>query len=693
MESTEKKRSFSNEIDRLTGAILEQEESRCVNVPVWLRLVFALTGGTCIFLAFPEFNFFWMAYFALALELWAIEGLTPKKAFLLCWLSGTVTNIGGFYWVSSLLEDFGHMPFVVSMLLCAGMGIIQGLVFAIWGWLVRKIDAKSIWTSAAAAFVGVEAFFPMLFPWYYANSQYNFVQAVQTADIFGVLGVTFLLVVCNVLIFDVSRTLWLRRRDKSVRFNWIGLSAGAAYIAFAFIYAPIRMAQIDAIEAESPHINVGMVEADVGIWESEPPEKLRNNLFIHHSLTKELSLQGADLVVWPESSYQQGVIWGSRKESEYPLDHEIDALYSEWFQPTAHLVYSVLDGAFGVDFHKNPAIHTVMMKSIGDAALMQGWRNMDSFYPGLVSGYPVPCSNFEPPEDKRPENWLPQIMKCPYKRLVPDDLTYYLPSVEPMRSSRKADLLKRIRPEDIGSPIRDSKAAILFGTLSVTKVNMDDDIDFDELYRLGNDKRKLYNTAHLIESDGRVLGTYHKNYPLMFGEYIPLADKFPWIYDILPESGNLTAGESFNTLDFRGYKIGPIICYEDILPRYVRDISTLEPNVLVNMTNDAWFGKTSEPMLHLALAMMRTVEHRMWLVRSTNTGVSAFVDPNGRMVKHTSIYEPEILQHSIGMMPGKRTVYSYIGDVIGWVCAAWIVVLLVLRRRETRKIKEHHNSH
>ena len=663
------------------------EDGRSVKVPVWLRFIFALLGGACVFLAFPEFDQFWLAYFALALELWAIEGLTPKKAFFLCWLAGSVTNIGGFHWIGSLLENFGHMPFIVAMLLCAGMGILQGLVFGIWGYLVRKINARSIWISATAAFVGVEAFFPMLFPWYYANSQYNFVPAVQTADIFGVLGVTFLLVLCNVLIFDITRTLWLRRTDKNVQFNRKGLIAGAVYIAFAFIYAPIRMAQIDAVEAAAPHIKVGMVEADVGIWESEPPEKLRNNLFLHHSMTKELSQQGAELVVWPESSYQQGVIWGSRKVTDYPLEHEIDALYADWFQPTAHLVYTVLDSSFGVDFHKNPAIHTVMMKGIGDAAAEQGWRNLDSFYPGLVSGYPVPCSNIEPPVEQRSENWKRQIMKCPYKRLVPDDLTYYLPSVEPMRESRKADLLKHINPEDIGSPLRDNKAAILFGTLSITSADTTDNINFDELYRMGADKRKLYNTAHLIESDGRVLGTYHKNYPLMFGEYVPLADKFPIIYEILPEAGNLTAGESFNTLDFHGYKIGPIICYEDILPRYVRDISTLEPNFLVNVTNDAWFGKTSEQMLHLAVATMRTVEHRMWLVRSTNTGISAFVDPNGRMVQRTSKYEPEILLQSVGMMPGKRTIYSYIGDILGWCCAAWTLALLILRRRESRKHK------
>ena len=153
------------------------------------------------------------------------------------------------------------------------------------------------------------------------------------------------------------------------------------------------------------------------------------------------------------------------------------------------------------------------------------------------------------------------------------------------------------------------------------------------------------------------------------------------MYKVLPEAGTLTPGDEIEMFRLGDYKIGPIICYEDILPGIVRKLSASEPHVLVNMTNDAWFGKTAEPMLHLAVAMLRSVEQRKWLVRSTNTGVSAFVDPNGRIVQKTSIYEPEILRQSVAMMNYGRTVYSYIGDILGWLSVAWILLLLVVRRR------------
>ena len=131
---------------------------------------------------------------------------------------------------------------------------------------------------------------------------------------------------------------------------------------------------------------------------------------------------------------------------------------------------------------------------------------------------------------------------------------------------------------------------------------------------------------------------------------------------------------------------------------FYRDVSRLKPNALVNVTNDAWFGKTSEPMLHLALAMMRTVEHRLWLIRSTNTGISAFVDPNGRLVQHTSVHDAETPVQSVAMMPRSRTIYSYIGDILGWFALAWLFILAIAKRSfrksegENQNKNENHNE-
>src|SRR5262249_25600521 len=127
---------------------------------------------------------------------------------------------------------------------------------------------------------------------------------------------------------------------------------------------------------------------------------------------------------------------------------------------------------------------------------------------------------------------------------------------------------------------------------------------------------------------------------LAFGEYLPFGDTFPVLYKWSPHSGRFSPGNTLDPLlvDVKGatHKVSALICYEDILPGFTnRAVAYAEPELLVNMTNDAWFGDTNEPWQHLALAKFRAIEHRRFLVRSTNSGVSAIIDPNGAVVDGT----------------------------------------------------------
>ena len=115
----------------------------------------------------------------------------------------------------------------------------------------------------------------------------------------------------------------------------------------------------------------------------------------------------------------------------------------------------------------------------------------------------------------------------------------------------------------------------------------------------------------------------------------------------------------------------PLVCYEDILPEFTNQaVRHADPELLVNMTNDAWFGDTLEPWQHLALAQFRAIEHRRYLVRGTNSGVSAVVDPVGRVVVHSGTFAVEAISATIHWMRS-RTVYEWIGD---W---PWLIVSLL----------------
>ncbi|MEB2312894.1 MAG: apolipoprotein N-acyltransferase [Sorangiineae bacterium] len=197
----------------------------------------------------------------------------------------------------------------------------------------------------------------------------------------------------------------------------------------------------------------------------------------------------------------------------------------------------------------------------------------------------------------------------------------------------------------------------------------------------------LFNSALASDASGRIVGRYDKQFLLAFGEYLPFGGVFPKLYEWSPNSGKFTPGTSFAPLEVAGHEVGTFICYEDISPSFVNQIvRTGDPSLLVNITNDAWFGDTTEPWIHLALASFRAVEHRRYFVRSTNSGVSAFIDPVGRVVAHTPTFQEAALAHEIAWLRA-RTPYELWGDGPWWLVAAASFAGAFFRRRPPRPAK------
>jgi apolipoprotein N-acyltransferase len=197
-----------------------------------------------------------------------------------------------------------------------------------------------------------------------------------------------------------------------------------------------------------------------------------------------------------------------------------------------------------------------------------------------------------------------------------------------------------------------------------------------------NGETRYYNSAVLANGMGQILGIYDKMLLVPFGEYIPFGDIFPWLYSWTPNSSGFWSGENDGPLMLGTHPLSVNICYEDIFPGQIRMLMNggrdrRVPEVIFNLTDDSWFGNTVEPMEHLALASFRAIEHRRPLVRATNTGVSAIIDPVGRFVHRSGQWTKETLVGRIPMMQG-RTAYAILGDWIGWLCA--ILALLCIGR-------------
>lgn len=249
---------------------------------------------------------------------------------------------------------------------------------------------------------------------------------------------------------------------------------------------------------------------------------------------------------------------------------------------------------------------------------------------------------------------------------LPREAKRFPPASTPLVESALDDVARGTPKADRAAPIRGFDVPLLFGSLSIQ--------DRERPRFEGDQPVEAFNTAWLLDRDGTVVDLYDKVYLLLFGEYIPFSEYFPWIYDLIPAAGNLDPGRRVDVIegDLWGkgpIRIGTLICYEGILPAFTRLVGVQRPHFFVNMTNDDWFGITAERYLHLALTVPRAIEHRVAFARPTLTGVSAFVDPVGRIVKQTSPYAAETLVWEVPLLQS-TTVYQVIGDAFAWACLA-----------------------
>jgi apolipoprotein N-acyltransferase len=196
--------------------------------------------------------------------------------------------------------------------------------------------------------------------------------------------------------------------------------------------------------------------------------------------------------------------------------------------------------------------------------------------------------------------------------------------------------------------------------------------------KLGGPNVKAFNTTFLTDPKGLVLERYHKQVLLAFGEYIP----FSGLLGLLPGMPfveGFTAGDGPQTFNLPGgVRIAPLICYEDLMPGLSRAfVREKGANLLVNLTNDAWYGKTVAPWQHARLAQWRAIETRRSLLRVTNTGVTSVINAKGEIVETLPIFTPAVLKTQIEVLEGE-TFYVRFGDWFAWgmVCLSALIILI-----------------
>ena len=198
--------------------------------------------------------------------------------------------------------------------------------------------------------------------------------------------------------------------------------------------------------------------------------------------------------------------------------------------------------------------------------------------------------------------------------------------------------------------------------------------------------RRYLNSAFLISPTGAVLGRSDKLHLVPFGEYVPLAGLIPFVNKLVAGIGDFSPGRSATPLPTAQGKIGVLVCFEGIFPEVARAYVRAGAGLLVNITNDAWFGNSSAPYQHLCMTVFRAVENRVPLVRAANTGISSVIDGKGHIHGMTPLFEEATLSAEVRRGEG-GSFYSRHGDLFALFClvACGALALLCLRRTEPRQ--------
>ena len=196
---------------------------------------------------------------------------------------------------------------------------------------------------------------------------------------------------------------------------------------------------------------------------------------------------------------------------------------------------------------------------------------------------------------------------------------------------------------------------------------------------------RYFNAAYLIQPNGATAAVYRKIHLVPFGEYVPFKRVLFFVGPLVDAVSDFTPGTEPLTLPVQGHRVSTAICYEVIYGSLIRTFVQRGSELLTTITNDAWYGRSSAAYQHWQQASLRAVEEGRYLARAANTGISGFVDPYGRVLEQSNMFESAVLADDIRFLTD-RTLYSRIGDVVGWVSVALtFAALLATVRIKSRK--------
>jgi apolipoprotein N-acyltransferase len=282
------------------------------------------------------------------------------------------------------------------------------------------------------------------------------------------------------------------------------------------------------------------------------------------------------------------------------------------------------------------------------------------------------------------DKWDPKIVEATlktYERLTGQVLAEKAPTAEPDRTSlviwpetAAPFFFQRHPGQDtsfdtlVKETARENHTYLLFGAPAAEK---------------GPEGEIYFNRAYLLNPKGELVGHYDKSHLVPWGEYVPFKRIFFFIQKMVPMIGDFGRGPVGATVSLPQGKVGVLICYESIFGYLSRAQVGAGAHILVNITNDAWFGTTSAPYQHMSMAVLRAVENRVSLARAANTGISAFVGADGRILWSSPLEKEAAHALDLPWLPGGSFYLSF-GYLFPWACIIFAALIFLFTPRRRR---------
>ncbi len=484
-----------------------------------------------------------------------------RESLLLGWCFGTIWYVINCYWIYQTMFLYGGLPAPIAAAILVLFGILMGLYYAVFGWMVgflrsnlglrvAVIAVPFLWV--AVDLLGIVAF---RVPWdQLGYSQVGNGVLTNLAPWTGVYGLTFVLLVINTMLAAGV----LRGRGRS-RMQLLGGGVAACIL-----------------------VGAG------ALWQPAVAP-----------VTARAVLLQANLDVRGDNSWS-GTLW----------DQQAGRYVDEWDVHTAHFVQ--------------------------DSA-----QDCTPYIAGM------------------PETSAPLVTAACQPKPIAVVVWPEAPSAFSERDPRFQALVRRMN--------QTTGAAAIIGNAATDTRGAHVD---------------LYNAASVFGADGGLVGRYAKVHLVPWGEYIPFQKMFSFAHGLTRNAGRFTHGWSRPVFRLKGEHYGIFICYESIFADEIRQFARNGAEVLVNISDDGWYGDTSAPWQHLNMARMRAIENRRWLLRDTNTGVTAAIDPYGRITQSA----PRHVFTSLAVDYGFRddlTFYTRYGDVFALLCGILSLAMLARAARAT----------